>query len=530
MTHAYLYGADGIVYRKKHTGLVAYWPFDEGSGTVANDENGTHHGTLGDGTPDHRPAWSVQRGLIFDGVDDKVKVSDSDALDLVGNALTISGLIGRDTNEKRVILQKADASNGYQLAHSATGQILFEIRIGGITKTVTSTTTLPLYDWRHVAARYDGTELRVFINGTLDTASTAATGSLAATTEPLWIGAGGTGNQDHFAGVIDDLSLYNRALSATEIANLTTPRADPYEYRHTNALGSPIVLTDDAQTVLARYEYDVFGAVRSETGTSTNTRKFTGKEYDKDVKLYKMGIRPYDPYIARFYQRDPAQDGLNWYAYAYNNPMKFIDPTGLRAVNQDERADLIYTFGHTVGTSLADMIDIEVVTTLPGKVHGRVVSKTKILLNAKHYKPNDKNNYTALYARSVLIHEVTHIWQRLTGLHRGGRGGEDYDYTFKQLATLNLKKEEHAKAVQNWFFVTYGLSTGMIGASDAWTDLANHNLNVNDGHRTPPPAAWIWNMVASAYAPVIDEIQNPNNLPNRRGWRRAVINYFTWFR
>ena len=55
---------------------------------------------------------------------------------------------------------------------------------------------------------------------------------------------------------------------------------------HTNALGGNISLIDDNRKILVRYEYDVFGAIRSETGTSDNSRKFTGKEYDSDVRLY----------------------------------------------------------------------------------------------------------------------------------------------------------------------------------------------------------------------------------------------------
>ena len=46
-----------------------------------------------------------------------------------------------------------------------------------------------------------------------------------------------------------------------------------FPYYHVNALGSNIVLTDDDQNVLVRYEYDVFGAIRSEVGTSSKTHR-----------------------------------------------------------------------------------------------------------------------------------------------------------------------------------------------------------------------------------------------------------------
>ena len=71
---------------------------------------------------------------------------------------------------------------------------------------------------------------------------------------------------------------------------LNNKRTGRYEYHHKNALGSTIIEPDHQTTVLTRYEYDVFGAVSSQTGTSDNARKFTGKEYDADVKLYYYGI------------------------------------------------------------------------------------------------------------------------------------------------------------------------------------------------------------------------------------------------
>ena len=179
-----------------------------------------------------------------------------------------------------------------------------------------------------MSARYNGRKLKVFIDGTIQPESMTVTRPLAATTEALWVGYHDSPTL-RLHGYIDDVSIYDRALSKAEIADLADRFDGRYEYHHTNALGSNIVLTDDRKHVLVRYEYDVFGAVRSEVGTSDNPRKFTGKEYESDVKLYYFAARYYDPYIGRFTQRDPMGDGVNWYAYTANNPLKFVDPSGL---------------------------------------------------------------------------------------------------------------------------------------------------------------------------------------------------------
>ena len=402
ITASYLYGANGVVYRRKHD-AVAHWHFDEGNGTVAHDVDGGNTGTLGGGEAAKTPAWSFGCGLLFDGVDDLVKVPDSDALDLVGDKLTIAGWVNRSSAGSGYIVKKADASNGYRLWVTATGTLQFEILFSGTTKTVTSTTTLPVNQWKHITARYDGTELRVFIDGTIESATTAATGSLAATTEALWLGYYDA-TDHHLHGHLDDVSIYDRALSDSKITDLVNDVDKRYEYHHINALGSNIVSTDDNQNVLARYEYDVFGAIRSETGTSDNTRKFTGKEFDADSNLYYYGARYYDPYIGRFTQRDPIGDGVNWYAYTYNNPLKFVDPTGLRGLTDHERDVATKIFGNTV-----TLDDINIV-------------ESGLLYNIAT-RGNDGNYVTAhntIYGKnmadSFLIHEIGHVWQYSRGL------------------------------------------------------------------------------------------------------------------
>ena len=126
--------------------------------------------------------------------------------------------------------------------------------------------------------------------------------------------------------------------------------------------------------MLVRYEYDVFGAIRSAVGTSDNPRKFTGKEYESDVRLYYFAARYYDPYIGRFTSRDPAGDGLNWYIYTENNPLKYIDPSGhimltagiTSGTGYFERTSVYYSNGgFYVGSGGAwDFISLERATSL----------------------------------------------------------------------------------------------------------------------------------------------------------------------
>jgi RHS repeat-associated protein len=84
------------------------------------------------------------------------------------------------------------------------------------------------------------------------------------------------------------------------------------------------------------YTYDVFGALRSQVGTSANPYRFTGELQDSQAArgLYYLRARYYDPALSRFLSRDPPSgftgmpQSLNRYVYVYNNPTLLIDPYG----------------------------------------------------------------------------------------------------------------------------------------------------------------------------------------------------------
>ncbi len=90
------------------------------------------------------------------------------------------------------------------------------------------------------------------------------------------------------------------------------------------------MLTRSDKTVANRYVYDDFGGFRSRTEAVTNPYAYTGREYDSAIDLFYYRARYYDPLIGRFLTRDPTGmvSGPNPYAYAGNNPIVRVDPSG----------------------------------------------------------------------------------------------------------------------------------------------------------------------------------------------------------
>ena len=100
---------------------------------------------------------------------------------------------------------------------------------------------------------------------------------------------------------------------------------------HTDGLGSPVARTDGDGAVISRTRYEPYGYVAS---GATPTIGFTGHVNDADTGLTYMQQRYYDPVAGRFLSIDPVTtdansgNSFNRYAYANNNPYKYVDPDG----------------------------------------------------------------------------------------------------------------------------------------------------------------------------------------------------------
>jgi len=114
-------------------------------------------------------------------------------------------------------------------------------------------------------------------------------------------------------------------------------------YYQKDHLWSIIAITDETGSIVEEYAYDVFWKpyTKEENGKITrlkkskiwNTRLYTGREYDRGLKLYYNRARYYNPQLGRFISRDPIDisDDVNLYAYVGGNPVGFVDRMGLAA-------------------------------------------------------------------------------------------------------------------------------------------------------------------------------------------------------
>ena len=213
--------------------------FDEAAGLTAIDsspsaKNGTIRQAL-------RVPGKIGGALSFDGVDDWVTVTDTTAspLDLnLGmtleawvNPVLMSGWECILMKERGVV---GEGLLSYALyAHDGAPLSLgLPVPAGYVRVNPVLTTTdravrgvaaLPLNTWTHLATTYDGTNQRMYVNGVL-VSTVAGTGGINQANGALRIGGNASSTGEFFQGLIDEVRVYNRALSAAEIAtDMITP-------------------------------------------------------------------------------------------------------------------------------------------------------------------------------------------------------------------------------------------------------------------------------------------------------------------
>jgi chitodextrinase len=207
-------------------GLVAAYSFDEGAGSSAADASGNGNtGSLVNAT--WAAAGKYGGAASFNGSNALVSVPDSSSLDLSAQ-MTLEAWVDPNafTHSWDVLLMKAQPNDlVYALyAQSNLNSPAGLIYSNGVEHTLTGTSPLPTGAWSFLAASYDGSSLKLYLNGTL-VSQLSYTGAITVSTGPFTIGGNNVWNE-WFSGLIDNVRVYNRALSAAELqTDMTTPIA-----------------------------------------------------------------------------------------------------------------------------------------------------------------------------------------------------------------------------------------------------------------------------------------------------------------
>ena len=201
--------------------LIVHWKFDEASGTSAADSSG--HGYTG--TLVNGPVWTTGKdagALNFDGTNDMVNLTSNSNLKIAGD-ITIAFWMNKTseaTDWQRLVGKGATIRNYGVWEESGAGKrILFQQynSAGSSVLDLYSVANIQLATWYHVACVVSGTNAYIYINGVLNASGTRS-GVPGTSDDPLTVGYGNI--HTYFPGLLDDIRIYDRALSAIEISAL----------------------------------------------------------------------------------------------------------------------------------------------------------------------------------------------------------------------------------------------------------------------------------------------------------------------
>ena len=213
--------------------------------------------------------------LDFDGVDDYVNLGNN--LNLT-SAISIEAWVKTDgLGARQTILDKGYSGSGepyyqYHVEVRSGGEVYFALSLGGTRKTTQTSTTLTAGQWHHIACVYNGSTIKIYIDG-VEESSTNATGSISTYSTSLYIGAySGPTPIGSFDGLIDEVRIWSDERTASEISTNKSNELNGNEsnlvgYYKFNEADTNTVASNSASATGASYD----GALTNMTGTEWTT-------------------------------------------------------------------------------------------------------------------------------------------------------------------------------------------------------------------------------------------------------------------
>ena len=273
------------------TGLVAAYSFDQGAGTTLTDASGNGH----DGTVSGGATWTSGHdggALLFNGTDASVDLGALGTFYQTG--FTLEGWVQKSTTKKDVGVFGSWTSGGGPMIwiDHLVGDYRLTLGASSLSDYLDSGRTPAIGQWQYVAATFDGSTARFYLDGT-EVANRSVTYSVGSSNS--WrIGAYGSPAGGFFDGLIDNIRIYNRALSASEVqtdmsvpvaSSLdTSPPSAPGTLTATGGIGQVGLSWGAATDNVGVVRYDVYrGTSAGFTPTTANRiAQPTGNSYIDD--------------------------------------------------------------------------------------------------------------------------------------------------------------------------------------------------------------------------------------------------------
>jgi len=309
--------ADGCSSTCQIEGLVTYWTFDEGNGTsVADSSINGYDGTASNMNWESADCHLGSCGL-FPGSNAKVEMS---SFNVVGDEISIFAWIKPNSfsiNDARII-SKADGTSGddhtWMLSTRSEGgmRLRFRLKTEGETQTHVCG-FLTLGEWQHIGAVYDGNSVVLYVNGISCTpiSGGSQTGTIDQEDKFVWIGNNPPGTDDKtFDGLIDEVRIYDRALSLSEISDLSEVTCGNGELDTGETCDPPNATCSASYGEICEYCSDMCQTTIVDGGycgdnSCDNNETFSTCSADCDMPELNFGVGD-----RWFQRRDPTNDML----------------------------------------------------------------------------------------------------------------------------------------------------------------------------------------------------------------------------
>jgi hypothetical protein len=208
-------------------GLVGWWKFDETSGTVAYDSSGNGN----DGILINGPIWhsgKIGGALSFDGSNDRVKLPYTIFDGFVNSTFALWFLENQNNTDHHHFFSAATTSNSnrFLLGLNSSGKLNYHDDATNDISRITYQYSEALVDWCYIVLVRSMTGSSLYIDGNLKANVSYTNSNLTIVQNGLWLGGdqdsvgGGWSSTQQLNGLLDDVRIYNRALSAEEVQTL----------------------------------------------------------------------------------------------------------------------------------------------------------------------------------------------------------------------------------------------------------------------------------------------------------------------